>query len=102
MIRRPPRSTLFPYTTLFRSSDAVVGDKSALMCRYPPISDGGGYGSIRTAQRAKPVEPAQHGNAGRDHSALRYEVHTSALESSRHRPRVPILQHEGPAAKFVA
>src|SRR5256886_12042910 len=28
MIRRPPRSTLFPYTTLFRSSetDAVVGD----------------------------------------------------------------------------
>src|SRR3712207_8604168 len=26
MIRRPPRSTLFPYTTLFRSDDAAVGD----------------------------------------------------------------------------
>src|SRR3712207_7968846 len=26
MIRRPPRSTLFPYTTLFRSSEAVVVD----------------------------------------------------------------------------
>src|SRR3712207_7520386 len=25
MIRRPPRSTLFPYTTLFRSSVAMVG-----------------------------------------------------------------------------
>src|SRR3712207_7161382 len=25
MIRRPPRSTLFPYTTLFRSTTAVVG-----------------------------------------------------------------------------
>src|SRR3712207_8810659 len=25
MIRRPPRSTLFPYTTLFRSSVAVTG-----------------------------------------------------------------------------
>src|SRR5687767_15626102 len=24
MIRRPPRSTLFPYTTLFRSLDAVI------------------------------------------------------------------------------
>src|SRR5687768_17955914 len=24
MIRRPPRSTLFPYTTLFRSTDAAV------------------------------------------------------------------------------
>src|SRR5258708_30667358 len=26
MIRRPPRSTLFPYTTLFRSSDLLVVD----------------------------------------------------------------------------
>src|SRR2546430_17708692 len=26
MIRRPPRSTLFPYTTLFRSRDGQVGD----------------------------------------------------------------------------
>src|SRR3712207_7395729 len=26
MIRRPPRSTLFPYTTLFRSDDAAVLD----------------------------------------------------------------------------
>src|SRR2546430_12478990 len=25
MIRRPPRSTLFPYTTLFRSAGAVLG-----------------------------------------------------------------------------
>src|SRR3989442_9957690 len=27
MIRRPPRSTLFPYTTLFRSDDAVDGGR---------------------------------------------------------------------------
>src|SRR3712207_9594052 len=27
MIRRPPRSTLFPYTTLFRSPDPIVLDK---------------------------------------------------------------------------
>src|SRR3712207_7953591 len=26
MIRRPPRSTLFPYTTLFRSEEAALGD----------------------------------------------------------------------------
>src|SRR3712207_7765190 len=30
MIRRPPRSTLFPYTTLFRSQDAGVDRHSAL------------------------------------------------------------------------
>src|SRR2546427_7879192 len=34
MIRRPPRSTLFPYTTLFRSpffeGDAVIGERNAV------------------------------------------------------------------------
>src|SRR5256885_6790089 len=28
MIRRPPRSTLFPYTTLFRSEEAMVSDQT--------------------------------------------------------------------------
>src|SRR2546430_16583401 len=31
MIRRPPRSTLFPYTTLFRSVRAIVHNKLAVM-----------------------------------------------------------------------
>src|SRR3712207_8567518 len=31
MIRRPPRSTLFPYTTLFRSAVGLVGDRAALV-----------------------------------------------------------------------
>src|SRR3712207_7857446 len=29
MIRRPPRSTLFPYTTLFRSDPVGIGDRVA-------------------------------------------------------------------------
>src|SRR2546430_10199580 len=33
MIRRPPRSTLFPYTTLFRSSRQTVFDKAWHSCR---------------------------------------------------------------------
>src|SRR5687768_18278070 len=37
MIRRPPRSTLFPYTTLFRSLEA--GCRSGYVC-----GDGGGIG----------------------------------------------------------
>src|SRR2546430_4074421 len=43
MIRRPPRSTLFPYTTLFRSSAALRGgvrrlrlDHRVLRDRVPP------------------------------------------------------------------
>src|SRR3712207_8635039 len=31
MIRRPPRSTLFPYTTLFRSRTDRVGNSSAIV-----------------------------------------------------------------------
>src|SRR5438270_1828992 len=32
MIRRPPRSTLFPYTTLFRSPTSVGGSRCAIEC----------------------------------------------------------------------
>src|SRR5438034_6639755 len=40
MIRRPPRSTLFPYTTLFRSRSSVTGGAAGLrgtklVCRRP-------------------------------------------------------------------
>src|SRR5438034_7586764 len=34
MIRRPPRSTLFPYTTLFRSPALIRGLRGT--CRVPP------------------------------------------------------------------
>src|SRR2546430_13920923 len=35
MIRRPPRSTLFPYTTLFRSSRPVIMDDVSEVVRIP-------------------------------------------------------------------
>src|SRR3712207_8195368 len=38
MIRRPPRSTLFPYTTLFRSMGVKAVDES-IMKRYHQLSD---------------------------------------------------------------
>src|SRR5574337_1345387 len=33
MIRRPPRSTLFPYTTLFRSRDGTLSPQPGASCR---------------------------------------------------------------------
>src|SRR3712207_7034695 len=63
MIRRPPRSTLFPYTTLFRSRDA--GEQRApqcgsLTCGGPTHSPGTGpeqvVGQIRLARPGR-VEP---------------------------------------------
>src|SRR3989442_7220345 len=39
MIRRPPRSTLFPYTTLFRSMTRVTGSSSGLRFVTFPLND---------------------------------------------------------------
>src|SRR2546430_13504696 len=66
MIRRPPRSTLFPYTTLFRSGRAARGRRPV------GVGDGGGAGGSRGAGRAIPRERAGEG---------RSEEHTSELQS---------------------
>src|SRR3712207_8986047 len=42
MIRRPPRSTLFPYTTLFRSSDHLLGGEGQEFRRPPLAIEGPG------------------------------------------------------------
>src|SRR2546425_6914536 len=63
MIRRPPRSTLFPYTTLFRSS-ASPGCKTT-----PAISGSGSRPSASSRCRAPP------------RSSRRSEEHTSELQS---------------------
>src|SRR3989449_11657003 len=42
MIRRPPRSTLFPYTTLFRSSGATLGVVRGAASRLVLSATGGG------------------------------------------------------------
>src|SRR2546429_3445547 len=47
MIRRPPRSTLFPYTTLFRSrGQAVLVQHPQLLVHYRPMRDGHTLGAI--------------------------------------------------------
>src|SRR3712207_7366772 len=59
MIRRPPRSTLFPYTTLFRSILAVVMLTAAPACRsdrspvdpVEPLTVVGSWGEESPAER---------------------------------------------------
>src|SRR3989449_4341502 len=66
MIRRPPRSTLFPYTTLFRSLLTLVGLRPA----PPPLTMGWCLDCHRR----------QNATAG----AHRSEEHTSELQSRLH------------------
>src|SRR5256885_4919083 len=57
MIRRPPRSTLFPYTTLFRSAQPRVkqcaGTRSEVAPHVSPASGGGGGTPAYVAQDRK-------------------------------------------------
>src|SRR3712207_8532414 len=84
MIRRPPRSTLFPYTTLFRSPPPAA----------PQIAPS--YPAFRTTDPEKQVDvrdptrsllPAQlRGCAGHDRGSghSRSEEHTSELQSRQY------------------
>src|SRR2546422_6252064 len=71
MIRRPPRSTLFPYTTLFRSSDDPVPPEPDPLPIQP---DGGGPGASAEVQRAtghRPVRAERHGPGAGDRKSTR-------------------------------
>src|SRR5690349_23686171 len=79
MIRRPPRSTLFPYTTLFRSLRAPVID-AADHGEDRGVADhvGVGAGGREERQRRQPPEQVL-----RDIGGMRSEEHTSELQSRR-------------------
>src|SRR5258705_3330664 len=81
MIRRPPRSTLFPYTTLFRSSPR--GREGAR--GHAPAGRGAGeeQGAQGRRARARPVQE-QAGGSPRLVLVPRSEEHTSELQSLRH------------------
>src|SRR5690348_18002156 len=74
MIRRPPRSTLFPYTTLFRSPKAALTESTMLR------RGNGGLRSTLFPSTATIVLP----RTARQHRSTRSEEHTSELQSPVH------------------
>src|SRR2546425_4558451 len=73
MIRRPPRSTLFPYTTLFRSPERAAragGGGAGGRCRASP-------GGVARGAAAGPARPHRR----RHLHVHRSEEHTSELQS---------------------
>src|SRR3712207_6855915 len=82
MIRRPPRSTLFPYTTLFRSAGGRLARSGARLrrrrrgaARREPFVLGEGGAADAARQRVR---------ADRDGRRLRSEEHTSELQSRQY------------------
>src|SRR3712207_8367375 len=82
MIRRPPRSTLFPYTTLFRSPRR----KSRLF--KPPSTLEGCLSGVRSSLcfsgRSKNTGISSHHIGGSGGSWSRSEEHTSELQSRQY------------------
>src|SRR5256885_7925909 len=86
MIRRPPRSTLFPYTTLFRSGQAnhlgVTIQADIIKQKMP--ENNGGYNALKFGK----TDPRVYSELTSDHpiDLTRYQVarseeHTSELQS---------------------
>src|SRR3712207_7383664 len=79
MIRRPPRSTLFPYTTLFRSADTLAGTARAAPSLAPSAA----------ARLSLPWPTGQFAVGVRsafvlDPARTRSEEHTSELQSRQY------------------
>src|SRR3712207_9009383 len=96
MIRRPPRSTLFPYTTLFRSNVEFDGVGTG---RSVGLLDGGAQRALRprlgvdvagvvvgvvVGQVGRPVDGEGGGGAGGPRREQRSEEHTSELQSRQY------------------
>src|SRR3712207_7119022 len=79
MIRRPPRSTLFPYTTLFRSAFApgACGTSQSSACAQPA-------GAPTTALMREGSSPSCLTRRSLSSAARRSEEHTSELQSRQY------------------
>src|SRR2546429_5880655 len=77
MIRRPPRSTLFPYTTLFRSKTEGIGEVQISACNTVTVA--------REIQIAgQDVDMSQENGVLPGSPHARSEEHTSELQSRLH------------------
>src|SRR5690348_18434498 len=88
MIRRPPRSTLFPYTTLFRSrgerGEGRVAHRGHSAGDERPIIGVAAEGRVGQKSRPQPPAPVQAGR-GRRHSSSRSEERRVGKEGGSRR-----------------
>src|SRR3712207_8369129 len=92
MIRRPPRSTLFPYTTLFRSREEAMSTAATAPLSPPQVAGllhdalvSGDFESLSGAYRDDAlVDVSLAGGRARGVGPERSEEHTSELQSRQY------------------
>src|SRR5688572_32763593 len=77
MIRRPPRPTLFPYTTLFRSA----ADWANVFAHAEPLRVGAGLAVLQAGEEDRGLYLITEGTLGVRLPRGRSEEHTSELQS---------------------
>src|SRR5256885_6580822 len=86
MIRRPPRSTLFPYTTLFRSPRCAPSGRPCACCRSSPATaSAGGRSEEHTSELQSPCNLV---------CRLLLEKKKTQIGARRARPPAPACHHD--------
>src|SRR3712207_7853462 len=84
MIRRPPRSTLFPYTTLFRSGRDAVRDHGWSACLQRTVRPPWGFRWGPSSDHAGEVAPTGEGDCRVDRSRRDVRDRKSTRLNSSH------------------
>src|SRR2546430_12581811 len=98
MIRRPPRSTLFPYTTLFRSFNQLHGVEDKI------LSEGFSF-VIPIIQRVIKMEDRKSTRLNSSHSQISYAVFClkkkKSLHAFVHMPYRSALEHKSAISRLA-
>src|SRR2546422_4049677 len=86
MIRRPPRSTLFPYTTLFRSGEGPARPRPALLGRLEE-------GAPARLGAASPNRDRKSTRLNSSHGYISYAVFCLKKKKKRHAPSLSRQRH---------
>src|SRR5947199_2885803 len=88
MIRRPPRSTLFPYTTLFRSDPSVEPSSTTISSKFRYVWSSTLW--MASARYRSPLRSEEHTS---ELQSLRHLVCRLLLEKKKHRQGHPVEPH---------
>src|SRR2546427_4460989 len=94
MIRRPPRSTLFPYTTLFRSPKSMNADfrvsetdVSSSVWMNPPV------GGMSSTTSRSPSRDRKSTRLNSSHSQISYAVFCLKKKKKKHQYKSHMTEH---------
>src|SRR5438309_3897569 len=88
MMRPPPTSTLFPYTTLFRSTDAVTQNKVSITAKFIAQTQDHFYGDATIElKNSGTAEDRKSTRLNSSHSSISYAVFCLKKKNNKNRKK---------------